>query len=103
VTRKITLAVARIKLGIQKDLTLGSLDSRRDWSYAGDFVKAFHENISLKEATDFVLGSGEVHTVREFVSIALKTLGLNYEDYVNIDPQLTCLIHFTWSLILEKR
>jgi GDPmannose 4,6-dehydratase len=87
VTRKITLAAAKIKLGVQKDLFLGSLDSKRDWSYAGDFVKAFHDIISLKEASDFVLGSGEVHTVREFVSIAFKTLNLNYEDFVKIDPQ----------------
>ena len=87
VTRKITLAAAKIKLGLQKDLFLGSLDSKRDWSYAGDFVKAFYDIISLQEASDFVLGSGEVHTVREFVNIAFKTLNLNYEDFVKIDPQ----------------
>lgn len=87
VTRKITLAAAKIKLGLQKELTLGSLDSKRDWSYADDFVKAFHAIISLKEATDFVLGSGEVHTVREFVDITFKSLNLNYEDFVKIDPQ----------------
>lgn len=87
VTRKITLAAAKIKLGLQKELFLGSLDSKRDWSYAGDFVKAFHQIISLNEATDFVLGSGEVHTVRDFVSIAFEALNLNYEDYVKIDPQ----------------
>lgn len=72
VTRKITRAVARIKLGLQKTLYLGNLDSKRDWGYAGDYVKAMWMMLQQQEAEDFVIATGKMHTVREFVEFAFK-------------------------------
>lgn len=86
VTRKITLAAAKIKLGLQDKLILGSLDSERDWSAAEDFVEGFHLALHAPKAKDYIFGSGQLHTIREFVSLAFTTLGLKYEDYVEIDP-----------------
>lgn len=87
VTRKITDAVAKIKLGIQNDLHLGNLDSKRDWGFAGDYVKAMWLMLQQDKPDDFVIATGETYTVREFVEIAFQHVGLNWKDYVVQDPQ----------------
>jgi len=88
VTRKITLAAARIKAGLQKELKLGNLDARRDWGYTGDFVRAMHMMLQQREPIDFVIGTGETHTVREFVELAFSQVGLDWQRYVVTDPKL---------------
>ena len=87
VTRKITDAVARIKLGTQKELRMGNLDAKRDWGFAGDYVRAMWMMLQQDTAEDFVIASGETHSVRKFLEIAFSHVGLNYEDYVVIDPE----------------
>lgn len=87
VTRKITHTVARIALGQAKELTLGSLDSRRDWGFAGDYARAMWLMLQQQTAEDFVIASGETHSVREFCEVAFSHAGLNYLDFVRIDPQ----------------
>ena len=87
VTRKITDAVARIKLGTQKELRMGNLDAKRDWGFAGDYVRAMWLMLQQDKADDFVVASGETHSVRKFLEIAFAHVGLNYEDYVVIDPE----------------
>jgi GDPmannose 4,6-dehydratase len=87
VTRKITAAVARIKLGLQHELKLGNLDAQRDWGYAGDYVEAMWLMLQQDEPDDFVIGTGETHSVREFCEIAFSHAGLSYEQYVSIDPK----------------
>ena len=87
VTRKITDGVARIKLGVQDQLLLGNLDARRDWGFAGDFVNAMWLMLQVDTPGDFVVATGEQHSVREFCEIAFGTVGLNLEDYVGIDPR----------------
>jgi GDPmannose 4,6-dehydratase len=82
VTRKITRAVTRISLGIQTKLTLGNLEAYRDWGYAKDFVEGMHLMMQYKNAEDWVLATGETHTVRQFLEIAFNYLNLNWEDYV---------------------
>ena len=89
VTRKISDGVARIKLGLAKELRLGNLDAHRDWGYAGDYVKAIWAMLQQPEPDDFVIATGESHSVRDFARIAFEVAGLgNYEDYVRIDPSL---------------
>ncbi|MFI5756992.1 GDP-mannose 4,6-dehydratase [Streptomyces sp. NPDC051569] len=88
VTRKISLAVARIKLGLQEELRLGNLDAVRDWGFAGDYVRAMHLMLQQDEPDDYVVGSGSMHSVAEAVRIAFEHVGLNWEDYVVIDPEL---------------
>ncbi len=88
VTRKITLAVARIKLGLKKDkLKLGNLESRRDWGYAGDYVRAMHLMLQQEEPEDYVIATGETHSVREFVKLAFECVGLDYRDWVVVSPE----------------
>ncbi|KRE75410.1 GDP-mannose 4,6-dehydratase [Paenibacillus sp. Soil750] len=87
VTRKITNAVARIKLGLQTELRLGNLDSKRDWGFAGDYVKAMWLMLQQETPEDFVISTGETHTVLEFVETAFNHVGLNWRDYVVIDPK----------------
>jgi GDPmannose 4,6-dehydratase len=87
VTRKITDAVARIKLGGQKELRMGNLDAKRDWGFAGDYVRAMWMMLQQDVADDYVVATGETHSVREFLQIAFSHVGLNYEDYVVIDPE----------------
>jgi GDPmannose 4,6-dehydratase len=87
VTRKITRAVARIKAGLQDTLYLGNLEARRDWGYAPEYVEVMWRMLQLDEPYDLVLGTGEAHTVREFVDAAFSYVGLDYEDYVRIDPR----------------
>lgn len=87
VTRKITRAVAAIKAGKQKHLYLGNLDSKRDWGYAPEYVEAMWKMLQHDEPGDFVIGTGESHTVRDFLNEAFTYAGMNYEDYVRIDPR----------------
>ncbi len=87
VTRKITRGVARIKLGQADELRLGNLDARRDWGFAGDYVRAMWMMLQQDEPDDYVIGTGETHSVREFCELAFGAVGLNYEDYVKIDPR----------------
>jgi len=88
VTRKISRAVARIKLGLQDKLTLGNLDSKRDWGYAGDYVKAMWLMLQQDKPDDFVIGTGECHSVGDFAEAAFKHVGLNWQDYVTLDASL---------------
>ena len=85
VTRKITHAVASISLGRQHELRLGNLDSMRDWGYAGDYVKAMWLMVQQDEPGDYVVCSGETHSVREFCELAFSHLGMDYHDHVVID------------------
>lgn len=87
VTRKITDAVAQIKLGLANELRLGNLDAKRDWGFAGDYVKAMWLMLQQDTPDDFVISTGETHTVEEFVEIAFSHVGLNWRDYVVIDPK----------------
>ncbi|GAA2794973.1 MULTISPECIES: GDP-mannose 4,6-dehydratase [Crossiella] len=88
VTRKISLAVAQIKLGLQKELRLGNLDAVRDWGFAGDYVRAMHLMLQQEEPTDYVIGTGRMHSVRDAVRIAFEAVDLDWRDYVVIDPEL---------------
>ena len=88
VTRRISHGVARIKLGLAKELTLGNLDARRDWGYAGDYVDAMWRMLQRDEPTDFVIGTGATHSVREFVQLAFEHAGLNWEEFVRVDDAL---------------
>ncbi|MGD6818498.1 GDP-mannose 4,6-dehydratase [Metabacillus sp. 113a] len=87
VTRKITDAAANIKLGRQKELRLGNLEAKRDWGYAGDYVKAMWLMLQQEKPEDFVIATGETHTVKEFVEIAFEHAGLNWKDYVIQDEK----------------
>ena len=87
VTRKITDGVARIKLGTLKELRMGNLDAKRDWGFAGDYVRAMWSMLQQDVADDYVVASGRTHSVRDFLQIAFSHVGLNYEDYVVIDPE----------------
>jgi GDPmannose 4,6-dehydratase len=87
VTRKITDAVARIKLGLQKELRLGNLDAQRDWGFAGDYVRAMWLMLQQPRADDYVIATGRTHAVRDFVRLAFEAAELNWEDYVVIDPR----------------
>ena len=87
VTRKVTDAAARIKLGKQKELRLGNIDAKRDWGYAGDYVEAMWLMLQQNEPDDFVVATGRTTTVRDMCRIAFERLGLNYEQHVVIDEQ----------------
>ena len=88
VTRKISNAAARIKLGLQHELVMGTLDAKRDWGYAGDYVKAMWMMLQQDEPDDFVISTGEAHTVQEFVEKSFAHAGLdNWEQYVRQDPK----------------
>jgi len=88
VTRKITNAVARIKLGLQQELVLGDLEPRRDWGYAGDYVKAMWAMLQQDEPDDYVVATGETHQVREFVQLAFEAAGIeDWERYVRQDAR----------------
>src|ERR671918_1866034 len=87
VTRKITRAVARINAGIQDKLYLGNLDSRRDWGYAPEYVEAMWLMLQHDRPDDFVVATGEAHTVREFVQLAFDRVGLDWERHVEVDPR----------------
>jgi GDPmannose 4,6-dehydratase len=88
VTRKITDAVANIKLGLQDSISLGNIDSARDWGFAGDYVEAMWLMLQQKEADDYVVATGKAHSIRELLTIAFKHIGVdNWEKYVKIDPR----------------
>ena len=87
VTRKITRAIARIVAGKQKKLYLGNLDSKRDWGYAKDYVEAMWLMLQQTEPDDYVISTGETHSVREFLAESFAYVNLNWEDYVEIDPR----------------
>jgi GDPmannose 4,6-dehydratase len=87
VSRKITRAATRIKLGLQQKLYMGNLDARRDWGYARDYVEAMWLMMQAQEPDDYVIATGETHSVREFLEEAFGYLGLDWEKYVEIDPR----------------
>jgi len=87
VTRKITDGVARIYHELAKELRLGNLDAKRDWGYAGDYVKAMWLMLQQKEPDDYVIATGESHSVKEFVELAFNDAGLNWKDYVVVDKR----------------
>lgn len=86
VTRKITRTATRIKFGLEKELRLGNLDAKRDWGFAGDYVEAIWLMLQQTYPEDFVIGSGETHTVQEFVEVAFEALDLDWRKYVVVDP-----------------
>jgi GDPmannose 4,6-dehydratase len=87
VTRKISNGVARIKLGLSKELCLGNLEARRDWGFAGDYVNAMWNMLQQESPDDFVIGTGETRSVREFCEEAFSHVGLDYKDFVVQDPR----------------
>src|SRR5689334_19210559 len=87
VTRKITNSAARIKLGLATELRLGNLEARRDWGHAADYVRAMHLMLQQGAPDDYVVASGETHTVREFCERAFAEVGLDYRDYVKVDER----------------
>jgi GDPmannose 4,6-dehydratase len=87
VTRKISHTVAKIKLGLAKELRLGNLEAQRDWGFAGDYVEAMWLMLQQQTPDNFVIGTGETHSVREFCELAFGYVGLNYQDYVVQDPR----------------
>jgi GDPmannose 4,6-dehydratase len=87
VTRKITRAVGRIKAGLQKKLALGNLEAKRDWGFAGDYVEAMWLMLQQDRPDDFVVATGESHSVQEFVTLAFEIAGLEAMDYVEVDPK----------------
>ena len=87
VTRKITRAVARIKAGVQKKLYLGNLDAKRDWGYAPEYVEAMWLMLQQDKPDDYVIATGETHTIREFLDLAFGHAGLEWQKYVEIDPK----------------
>jgi GDPmannose 4,6-dehydratase len=87
VTRKVTHGAAQIKLGLAHELRLGNLDARRDWGYAGDYVKAMWQMLQQDQADDYVVGTGETHSVRELCQVAFGLLDLDWEKYVVVDPK----------------
>jgi GDPmannose 4,6-dehydratase len=88
VTRKVTHGVAQIKLGLARELRLGNLDAKRDWGFAGDYVEAMWRMLQQPEPDDYVVATGENHTVRELVEIAFSHVGLDWRQFVQLDPNL---------------
>ena len=87
VTRKISNGVARIKLGLQRQLTLGNLEAQRDWGFAGDYVRAMWMMMQEDRADDFVIATGETHSVRDFCELAFSHAGLDWKDHVVSDAR----------------
>jgi GDPmannose 4,6-dehydratase len=87
VTRKVSLAAARIKAGLQKSLSLGDLDSRRDWGFAGDFVQAMWLMLQHSQPADYVLATGCSHSIRDLLQLAFDHVGLNWCDHVQVDQR----------------
>ncbi len=86
VSRKVSFGVAKIKLGLEKKLRMGNLDAKRDWGFAGDYVRGMWLMLQQREPDDYVIATGETHTVRDLVRIAFDYAGLNWEDHVVTDP-----------------
>lgn len=87
VTKKVSNAVARIKIGLSNELRMGNLDAKRDWGFAGDFVEAMWLMLQQDEPEDYVISTDEAHSVKELVEVAFDHVGLNWKDYVVIDPK----------------
>lgn len=87
VTRKITHMAAKIKLGLAKELVLGNLDAKRDWGFAGDYIEAMWLMLQQEKPNDYVIATGETHSVQEFVETAFDCVGLDWQKYVRIDPK----------------
>ena len=87
VTRKISSTAARIKLGLEKELRLGNIDAKRDWGFSGEYVRMMHSMLQQDNPDDYVIGTGETHSVREFMQVVFGELKLNYEDYLVIDSR----------------
>jgi GDPmannose 4,6-dehydratase len=87
VTRKVTHGAAAIKLGLQEDLALGNLDAERDWGYAKDYVEAMWLMLQQDEPDDYVIATGEAHSVRELVDIAFDQVGIDPNNHVKVDPR----------------
>ncbi|MBN1995668.1 MAG: GDP-mannose 4,6-dehydratase [Anaerolineae bacterium] len=87
VTHKVTYGAARIKLGLSNEVRLGNLESRRDWGYAGDYVRAMWLMLQQDEPDDYVVATGQTHSVQRLCQVAFECVGLNYEDYVVTDPK----------------
>ena len=88
VSRKISYNAAKIKLGVSKELVMGNLDAKRDWGFAGDYVRAMWLMLQQKTPDDFVIATGETHTVQDLIEIAFSHLGLDSRDFIRIDPKL---------------
>jgi GDPmannose 4,6-dehydratase len=86
VTRKVTHGVARIMAGLDTEIRLGNLESQRDWGYAADYVRAMWAMLQRDRPDDFVVASGETHSVRELCEVAFSSVGLDYRDHVVVDP-----------------
>ncbi len=89
VTRKITIGASRIKEGLQRNLVMGNLDAKRDWGFAGDYVRAMWLMLQQETPDDFVVATGETHSVREFLELSFSHLGMDYRDFVEFDPRYT--------------
>jgi GDPmannose 4,6-dehydratase len=89
VTRKITLGAARIKEGLQKKLVLGNLDAKRDWGFAGDYVRAMWLMLQQDQPDDYIVAMGETHSVREFLELTFSMLGMDYREFVEFDTRYT--------------
>ena len=88
VTRRVSDGVARIKLGLARELRLGILVARRDWGFAGDYVRAMWLMLQQPQPDDYVIGTGRTHAVRDLVDLAFRHVGLEWQDYVKVDPAL---------------
>jgi GDPmannose 4,6-dehydratase len=89
VTRKVTLGAARIKEGLQKKLVMGNLDSKRDWGFAGDYVRAMWLMLQQDKPDDYIVATGETHTIHELLEVAFQLVDLDYKDFVEFDPRYT--------------
>ena len=87
VTRKVTSTVARIKMGVERELRIGNLEAKRDWGHAADYVRAMHLMLQQPEPEDFVISTGETHSVREFCELAFSEVGLDYREFVKVDER----------------
>ena len=87
VTRKVTESVAKIKLGLQKELFLGNLDAKRDWGFAGDYAEAIWKILQHDKPDDFVIATGETHSVKELCEVAFSHVGLNWKHHVKVDKK----------------
>ncbi len=92
VSQKVARAVAEIKLGLRQELFLGSLDARRDWGWAPDYVRGMWLMLQAKQADDYILATGKLHTVQELVALAFNSLDLQWENYVRFDPSLVSTV-----------
>ena len=103
VTRKVTHQVARIRYGLADKLRMGNLDAKRDWGFAGDFVRGFWLILQQSEPDDYVLATGETHSIRELLEIAFSAVGLRWEEYVEIDPRLIRPAEVDLSVAIRAR